>query len=40
MGLTSWEGAPQGKIHKYDVSIAKIPWLYRELQRMNSTLRD
>jgi hypothetical protein len=23
MGLTSWEGAPQGKIHKYDVSIAK-----------------
>jgi hypothetical protein len=23
MGLTSWEGAPTGKIHKYDVSIAK-----------------
>ena len=23
MGLTSWEGAPQGKIYKYDVSIAK-----------------
>ncbi|MBU1194415.1 MAG: virulence RhuM family protein [Proteobacteria bacterium] len=23
MGLTSWEGAPNGKIHKYDVSIAK-----------------
>ncbi len=23
MGLTSWEGSPQGKIHKYDVSIAK-----------------
>ncbi|OGB58158.1 MAG: cell filamentation protein Fic [Burkholderiales bacterium RIFOXYD12_FULL_59_19] len=23
MGLTSWEGAPHGKIHKYDVSIAK-----------------
>ncbi|MDR3158085.1 MAG: virulence RhuM family protein [Zoogloeaceae bacterium] len=23
MGLTSWEGAPAGKIHKYDVSIAK-----------------
>jgi hypothetical protein len=23
MGLTSWEGAPKGKIHKYDVSIAK-----------------
>jgi hypothetical protein len=23
MGLTSWEGAPRGKIHQYDVSIAK-----------------
>ena len=23
MGLTSWEGAPNGKIHKYDVVIAK-----------------
>jgi hypothetical protein len=23
MGLTSWEGFPDGKIHKYDVSIAK-----------------
>ena len=23
MGLTNWEGAPQGKIHQYDVSIAK-----------------
>ncbi len=23
MGLTNWEGAPHGKIHKYDVSIAK-----------------
>jgi hypothetical protein len=23
MGLTSWETAPQGKIYKYDVSIAK-----------------
>jgi len=23
MGLTSWEGAPKGKIHKYDASIAK-----------------
>jgi len=23
MGLTSWEGAPSGKMHKYDVSIAK-----------------
>jgi hypothetical protein len=23
MGLTSWDGAPSGKIHKYDVTIAK-----------------
>ena len=23
MGLTSWGGAPEGKIHKYDVTIAK-----------------
>ncbi|MBF0138859.1 MAG: virulence RhuM family protein [Magnetococcales bacterium] len=23
MGLTGWEGAPHGKIHKYDVTIAK-----------------
>jgi hypothetical protein len=23
MGLTSWDGAPKGKIHKYDVTIAK-----------------
>ncbi len=23
MGLTSWEGAPHGKIHRYDVSVAK-----------------
>jgi hypothetical protein len=23
MGLTNWDGAPHGKIHKYDVSIAK-----------------
>jgi hypothetical protein len=23
MGLTHWDGAPQGKVHKYDVAIAK-----------------
>jgi hypothetical protein len=23
MGLNTWEGAPKGKIHKYDVSVAK-----------------
>ena len=23
LGLASWEDAPQGKVHKYDVAIAK-----------------
>lgn len=23
MGLTTWEGAPHGKIHRYDVTVAK-----------------
>ena len=23
MGLTAWDGSPQGKIHKYDVTVAK-----------------
>ena len=34
MGLTSWEGAPQGKIHKYDVSIAKNYLSGGELQQL------
>ena len=34
MGLTSWEGAPQGKIHKYDVSIAKNYLTGFELEQM------
>jgi hypothetical protein len=34
MGLTSWEGAPQGKIHKYDVSIAKNYLSGFELEQM------
>jgi hypothetical protein len=34
MGLTSWEGAPQGKIHKYDVSIAKNYLAEFELEQM------
>lgn len=34
MGLTSWEGAPQGKIHKYDVSIAKNYLSEQELQQL------
>jgi hypothetical protein len=34
MGLTSWEGAPTGKIHKYDVSIAKNYLSEFELEQM------
>ncbi len=34
MGLTSWEGAPTGKIHRYDVSIAKNYLSDSELEQM------
>ena len=34
MGLTTWEGAPQSKIHKYDVSIAKNYLTEEELQQL------
>lgn len=34
MGLTSWEGVPNGKIHKYDVSIAKNYLSEDELQQL------
>lgn len=34
MGLTSWDDAPKGKIHKYDVSIAKNYLLELELGQM------
>lgn len=34
MGLTSWEGAPEGKVHKYDVSIAKNYLSEYELAQM------
>lgn len=34
MGLTSWEGAPSSKIHKYDVSIAKNYLSEIELQQL------
>lgn len=34
MGLTSWEGAPQGKIHKYDVTVAKNYLTETELQQL------
>jgi len=34
MGLTSWDGAPKAKIHKYDVSIAKNYLSGFELEQM------
>lgn len=34
MGLTNWEGAPGGKIHRYDVSIAKNYLSESELEQM------
>lgn len=35
MGLTSWEGAPTGKIHKSDVSIAKNYLTEEELAQLS-----
>lgn len=32
MGLTSWDGAPNGKIHKYDVTVGKNYLTQDELQ--------
>ncbi len=43
MGLTSWEGAPNSKIHKYDVVIAKnylSETELRQLERMVSAYLD
>ncbi len=43
MGLTHWEGAPEGKIHKYDVSIAKnylSEYELAQLQRIVSAYLD
>lgn len=34
MGLTSWEGAPNSKIHKYDVAIAKNYLTEDELSKL------
>ena len=34
MGLTGWDGAPRGKIHKYDLSIAKNYLSEDELAQM------
>jgi len=43
MGLASWEGAPKGKIHKYDVSVAKnylSEFELGQLQRIVSAYLD
>jgi hypothetical protein len=43
MGLTSWEGAPQGKVHKYDVAVAKnylSDFELAQLQRIVSAYLD
>lgn len=43
MGLTSWEGAPHGKIHQYDVSIAKnylADFELAQMQRIVSAYLD
>ncbi|MBO7566475.1 MAG: virulence RhuM family protein [Bacteroidales bacterium] len=34
MGLTTWDGAPNGKIHKYDVTVAKNYLTENELQQL------
>lgn len=34
MGLTTWEGSPTGKIHKYDVTVAKNYLTEEELQTL------
>lgn len=34
MGLTSWDGAPNGKIHKYDVTVGKNYLTHEELQTL------
>lgn len=34
MGLTTWEGAPEGKIHRYDVVVAKNYLSKEELAQM------
>lgn len=38
MGLTHWENAPQGKIHKYDVSIVKNYLSNSELEQMQRSV--
>lgn len=36
MGLTSWKGAPDSKIHKYDVVIAKNEMFKDKLYKFES----
>lgn len=43
MGLTGWEGAPHGKVHKYDVTIAKnylAEFEMAQMQRIVSAYLD
>ena len=35
MGLTSWEGSPEGKVHKYDVTIVKNYLSEEELNNLS-----
>lgn len=36
MGLTTWQGSPEGRIHRSDVTVAKIYLDEGELRRLNS----
>ena len=43
MGLSSWEAAPHGKIHKYDVTVAKnylSEFEFAQMQRIVSAYLD
>jgi hypothetical protein len=35
MGLTTWDGAPKSKIHKYDVTVAKNYLTEQEISQLN-----
>ena len=40
MGLTSWKNSPDGKIMKYDISIAKNYLNESEIKKLENQLRD
>ncbi len=40
MGLTTWKGAPHGKILKSDVSVAKHYLVGREIKRIQGKSRS